>query len=149
MVINKNATQSSGLLFWTGWVRRGGGCPRGVTHFYGSPLARTFEFSIISKTNLSSVEYLKLHFLNHLACFFWNRPLIDISVLGAEIYTLPTALSQNFFLNFPKIKFVTYYTQNIRLSPVSQQFPRLQSESLYFNKIRVTYAIFAILKEAD
>ena len=147
MVINKNPTQSSGLLFWTGCGRRGG--PRGVTHFYGSSLARTFEFSRISKTNLSSVEYLKIHFLNHLACFFWNRPLIDRSVLGAEIYTLPTSLTQNFYLNFPKIKFVTYYNQNIRLSPVSQQFPRLQSERLYFNEIRVTYAIFAILKEAD
>ena len=37
----------------------------------------TFEFSRISKTNLTSVEYLKRHFLNHPTCFFWNRPLID------------------------------------------------------------------------
>ena len=37
----------------------------------------TLEFSRIPKTNLTSVEYLKRHFLNHLVCFFWNRPLID------------------------------------------------------------------------
>ena len=49
----------------------------GVTHFYGSSLAMTFEFSRISKTNLILVEYLKGRFLNPIACFFWNRPLID------------------------------------------------------------------------
>ena len=37
----------------------------------------TFEFFRISKTNLISVEYLKRHFLNHPACFFCSRPLID------------------------------------------------------------------------
>ena len=37
----------------------------------------SFEFSRISKANLTSVEYLKRHFLNHPACFFSNRPLID------------------------------------------------------------------------
>ena len=54
--------------------------PRGVTHFYGSSLAMTFDFSRISKTNLTSVEYLKKHFINHsttILVFFWNRPLID------------------------------------------------------------------------
>ena len=54
--------------------------PRGVTHFYGSSLAMTFDFSRISKTNLTSVEYLKKHFINHsttILVSFWNRPLID------------------------------------------------------------------------
>ena len=37
----------------------------------------TFKFSRISKANLTSKMYLKRHFLNHPACFFWNRPLID------------------------------------------------------------------------
>ena len=55
----------------------GGGCSRGVTHFYRSSLAMIFESFRISKTNLNSVEYLKRHFLNHLACFFWNSPLIE------------------------------------------------------------------------
>ena len=39
--------------------------------------------------------------------------------------------------------------QNIHLSPFSQYFARLQSESVYFNEIGVTYANFDILKEAD
>ena len=60
-----------GLLFWPG------GFSRGITHFYGSSLAMTFEFFRISQTNLNSVEYLKIHFLKHPACVFWNRPLID------------------------------------------------------------------------
>ena len=34
--------------------------------------------------------------------------------------TLPTALPYNIFLNLPKIKPVTDYIQNIRISPVSQ-----------------------------
>ena len=45
--------------------------------FYGSSLAITFEFSRISKTKLTSREYLKRYFLNHPACFFWNTPLVD------------------------------------------------------------------------
>ena len=41
-----------------------------ITHFYGSTLAMTFEFSRISKTNLeTSVEYLQRLFLNHPAYF--------------------------------------------------------------------------------
>ena len=60
-----------GFLFWPG------GVSSGVTHIYGSSLAMAFEFSRISKTNLTSVEYLKRHFVNHSACFFWNTPLID------------------------------------------------------------------------
>ena len=49
---------------------------RSITHFYEITLQMTV--SRISKTNLEiSVEYLQRHFLNHLACFFWNRPLID------------------------------------------------------------------------
>ena len=60
-----------GLLFWLG------GFSRGITHFYGSSLAMTFEFSRICQTNLNSVEYLKIHFLKHSVCFFWNRSLVD------------------------------------------------------------------------
>ena len=30
----------------------------------------------ISKTNLTSVEYSKRHFLDHPSCFYWSRPLI-------------------------------------------------------------------------
>ena len=63
-MINKNATEFRDLIFWPG------GLSRGVTHFYESSLAMTFEFFRISKTNLTSVECLKRHFLNHPACFF-------------------------------------------------------------------------------
>ena len=52
-------------------------------------------------------------------------------------------------MNLSKIKFVTDYIQNVRISTVSQYFARLPSESLYFYEIEVTYAIFDILKEAD
>ena len=85
--------------------------------------------------------------------FFQKRALIDRQTLLFQvlryIHCPYTALAQNFFLDFPKIKFVTYYVQNIRLSLVSQQCARLQSENLYFNEIRVTYTFFYILKEAD
>ena len=46
-----------------------------------------------------------------------------------------------------KISYILH--PNIRPSPVSQQIARLQSESLYFNEVRVTYTIFDVLKEAD
>ena len=46
------------------------GFSRGVTHFYRSSLAMTFEFSGISKRNITLGEYLKGHFINHHACFF-------------------------------------------------------------------------------
>ena len=66
-VVNKNATQFRSFCFGLG------GGSRGVTHFCGSSLALTFEFCRISKTNLTSVEYLKKHFLNHHACFFLEQ----------------------------------------------------------------------------
>ena len=55
----------------------------------------TFEFFRISRTNLTSVEYLKRHFLNHPAYFSGTAHLkIDRpAVLGAEINTLLTALA--------------------------------------------------------
>ena len=115
----------------------------GITHFYQITLAMNFDFSKISKKNLKNSQsiYKERHFLNLPSCFFfWNRPLID---------TLPTALVQNFFLNLPKK--VCY-----RLHPKYTSFScfpiicfSAQSESLYFKEIRVTYAIFDILKEAD
>ena len=42
---------------------------RGVTHFYGSSLAMAFEFSRISKTTLTSMEYLRRHSSNTLLVF--------------------------------------------------------------------------------
>ena len=46
----------------------------GVTHFYGITRAMTFDFLRIFKTNPeTSMEYLKKHFLNHLACFFLEQ----------------------------------------------------------------------------
>ena len=67
-------------------IRKGVESTKVINKNIRSLLAMTFEFSRISKTNLTSVDYLKRHFV-----FFWKRPLIvDIpSVLGAEIYTLP------------------------------------------------------------
>ena len=63
--------QFRGLLFWSG------GFSRGVPHFYGSSLAMTFDFSGVSKTKLTSVEYLKRHFINHHACFFFLEQTTD------------------------------------------------------------------------
>ena len=109
------------------------GFSRGLAHFYGIILTMIFKFSRIFKTKLeTSGEY---------------RP----SALGAEI-SCPVTGQQpayNFFLNLLKIKSVTDHIQNILLSPASQWIARLQSESLCFNKIGVTYTIFYILKEAD
>ena len=49
-----------------------------------------------------------------------------------------------------KLKFFSIFFANpLGISPVSQYFARLPSESLYFYEIEVTYAIFDILKEAD
>ena len=62
--------------------------------------------------------------------FFWNRLLIDRQTFCSGFWdTLPSALSYNVFLNLSKIKSVTDYIQNICLSPHSQQFICLQSES--------------------
>ena len=59
------------LLFWPAERREGGGGGlRDVTHFSGSSPAMSFEFSRIYKTNLTSVENLKRHFLNNHACCF-------------------------------------------------------------------------------
>ena len=78
---------SLGIFYFDLGVFKGG-----VAHFYGSSLAMTFEISRISKTNLTSVECLKRHFLNHHAYFYLEQTTdrqIDLYVLGAEIYTLP------------------------------------------------------------
>ena len=49
-----------------------------VTHFYGSRLVMTFEFSRISETTLeASVEYLQRHFLNHPVCSFFLEQTLN------------------------------------------------------------------------
>ena len=68
-------TQHSAGVFYFG-LGRGGGS-KSLAHFYGSSLAMTFEFSKISKTKLTSVEYSERHFLNHPGWFFWNNLVID------------------------------------------------------------------------
>ena len=88
-VINKNATQFSGLLFWPGEfsIR--------VTHSQGSSLAMTFDFSRISKTSLTSVDYLKRHFINYHACFFLEQTTDgQIDLLFQVLRYIPCPLHQ-------------------------------------------------------
>ena len=58
-------------------IVKAGGFSRVVTHFYGSSLAMSFKVFRISKTNLTSLEILIRHLLNHPTSFVWSRPLID------------------------------------------------------------------------
>ena len=92
-----------GLLFWHGRFSNG------VAHFYGSSLAMTFEFSRIFKTNLTSVKYLKRHFLSHPACFFYNRPQVDRWTFCSMCWDIYSAHCNGLelFPELPKIKFVT------------------------------------------
>ena len=108
-----------------------------------------FDFPRISKTNLeTSVKYLQRNFLNHPACFFLkqtNDRQIDLLFLGTEISAHCNVLE---ILPQRSEKKICY-----RLHPKYTSFSyflaRLQSESLYFNEVGVTYTIFDILKEAD
>ena len=131
--------------------QRPGDFSRGVTHFYGSSLVMTFEFSRISKTSLTSVEYLKRHFLNRHACFFRNRPLIHRWIFLSRCWDIYPAhcTGLELFLELPQNKICYILHPKYTSFSCFPIFARLQSESLYFNKIRVTYAIFDILKEAD
>ena len=95
---------------------------KGVTDFYEIALTMIFDFTRMSKPNPEiSVEYLKRHFLNHPACFFFLEQTTDrqIDLCSGCWDTLPTSLPNNFFLNLSKRKYVTDYIQNIRLSPDS------------------------------
>ena len=111
----------------------------------------TFKFSTISKTNLTSVEYLKRHFLKHPACFFWNTPLIDRWTFYSrcwEIYPAHcTGLELFLELSQNKICYILHpkYT-SFSCFPIICTSANWKS---LFNEIRVTYAIFDILKEAD
>ena len=68
-LINKNATQFRGSLFWPWYFQE-------VLHTYGITLAMNFDFPRISKTNLeTSMEYLQRHFLDHPASFFLEQTI--------------------------------------------------------------------------
>ena len=66
----------------------------------------TFEFSRISKTSLTSVKYLKRHFLNHHACFFRNRPLIHRWIFLSRCWDIYPAhcTGLELFLELPQNK---------------------------------------------
>ena len=49
-----------------------------------------FEFSRISKTNLTSVKYSKRHFLNHPACFFLEQTTDRKIELLISVLRLPS-----------------------------------------------------------
>ena len=108
-----------------------------------------FNFPRISKTNLeTSVKYLQRHFLNHPAFFFLkqtNDRQIDLLFLGTEISAHCNALEILPQLSEKKI----CYRLHPKYTSFSYFLARLQSESLYFNEVGVTYTIFDILKEAD
>ena len=123
------------------------GFSRGVTHFYGSTLAMTVELSRISKTNLeTSVEYSQPPCL-----FFFLEQTTDRQIdLLFWLLRYPGHFIALELLAEPPQNKICY-----RLHPKYTSFSRfpiiarLQSESLYFNKVGVTYAIFDALKEAD
>ena len=80
------------------------------------------QVSQISKTNLTSVEYLKRHFLNHPACFFfffWTTDREKELLFLVLRYPAPCTGLELLPEPLQKKKIVTDYIQNVRLSHFS------------------------------
>ena len=98
------------------------GFSRGVIHFYVITLAITFNFSRISKTNLETQWSIYKGISSTTLLVFFPEQTIDryIDLLFWVLRFPAHCTGVELFLNLPKIKSVTYYIQNIRLSSVSQ-----------------------------
>ena len=104
----------------------------------------TFRVFRISEINLeTSMEYLQRHFIKHPACIFLEKTDLLFWMLR---YTANNT-GQELLSEPPQNKMC--YILHICLSPASQEFARLQSESICYSGIKFTDAYIDMLKKAD
>ena len=101
-----------------------------------------FEFSRIFKTNLTSVKYLKRHFLNHPACFFLEQTTDRKIELLISVLRLPPQCTALQLLAEP-LQNKICHTLHAKFMPFSC-FPIICLPAIwksFFYEIGVTYAI--------